>query len=95
MEADVVFLIGDHLAVNSSWHRNQLFKLAGVFAGGDMTPGDTVLEHEAMKPVALGMTRARSRCYWMTAAGGNSPRTASNLVTISAEVFNDARNLAV
>lgn len=91
LEADVVFLVGDPRAANTSWQRNQLFKLAGVAAGGDMYAGDTVLEHEALKLVHLGMSRARRLCYWMSDTGATGTRTASNMVELSADVFADAR----
>lgn len=91
LEADVVFLVGDPRAANTSWQRNQLFKLAGVAGGGDMYPGDTVLEHEALKLVHLGMTRARRLCYWMSDTGATGKKGASNLVELNADFFIDAR----
>lgn len=91
LEAEVVFLVGDPAAGASSWYRNQLFKIAGFSTGGDLTPGDTVLENEAVRLVHCGISRAKERCLWFPLAGNKSGRTASKLVTLSPGLFKDNR----
>ncbi|MGF6282107.1 hypothetical protein ABH908_000406 [Pseudomonas frederiksbergensis] len=91
LEADVVFMVGDPAGGGSSWYRNQLYKIAGFSTGGDLTPGDTVLENEAVRLVHVGATRAKKRCLWFPISGNQSGRTASRLVTLSPGLFKDNR----
>lgn len=87
LQADVVILVGDPAVRASSWYRNQLYKLAGFSVGGDSTPGDTVLDGEAQRLAHVAVTRARRRCYWFHNREEGGSRTATNLVTLSAELF--------
>ncbi|MGE8066153.1 UvrD-helicase domain-containing protein [Pseudomonas sp. NPDC089569] len=91
LEADIVFMVGDPAGGASSWYRNQLYKIAGVSTGGDLTPGDTVLESEAVRLVHVGATRAKKRCVWFPISGSQSCRTASRLVTLTPGLFKDNR----
>lgn len=91
LEADVVFLVGDPACGSSSWYRNQLYKIAGFSTGGDLAPGDTVLENEALRLVHVAITRAKQQCYWFPRTGNQDGRTASNLVSLSPGLFKDNR----
>ncbi len=92
LEADVVFMVGDPAVGASSWYRNQLYKIAGFGTGGDLTPGDTVLEDEAVRLVLTGISRAKKRVLWFPIAGDQLGRTASKLVTLSPGLFKDNRD---
>lgn len=91
LEANVVFLVGDPSGGQSSWFRNQLYKIAGFSIGGDLTPGDTVLENEARRLVYVALTRANLNCYWFPMTGSHSTRTASTLITLSPGLFKENR----
>lgn len=91
LEADVVFMVGDPAGGASSWYRNQLYKIAGFSTGGDLTPGDTVLENEAVRLVHVGTTRAKKRVLWFPRTGQQSGRTATKLLTLPPGLFKDNR----
>lgn len=88
LEADVVILVGDPAAGASRWYRNQLYRLAGFCAGGDVTPADTVEEGEALRLAYVAITRARRRAYWFpNRAAGSAGRSATTLTSMSTELF--------
>lgn len=91
LEADIVFLFGDPWAGKSAWYRNQLFKLAGLSSGGNVTPADTVYEQETLKLVNLGISRARRKCFWIPNNGTERIRSASSLVSLNPSFFDDQR----
>lgn len=91
LEADVVVMVGDPSAGQSSWHRNQLFKLAGFSSGGDSTPGDTVQHGEALRLAYVAVSRTLVACHWFMTGSEEGTRTASALATLLPGLFEDRR----
>lgn len=64
LEAHAVFILGDFVAASSSWAKNQIFKSAGTVDTEDQSPFDVIQQNELYRLAHIGITRARSKCYW-------------------------------
>jgi superfamily I DNA/RNA helicase len=65
LEADTVFIIGDFFAANSTWAKNQIFRLARTVATDDQSPFDVIQQNELYRLAHIGITRARKKCVWL------------------------------
>ncbi|HHH9441287.1 TPA: hypothetical protein ACP32N_003224 [Pseudomonas aeruginosa] len=82
--ADTVILAGTFQHKGRSGFRNQLFGLAGRWAGNGANHFDALLDQECERLVYLGIGRARARCYWMVPAetpGGNGKSTPTPVIS--------------
>lgn len=65
LEADVVFILGDFYAANSTWAKNQIFKAAKTVETEDQSPFDVIQQNELYRLAHVGLTRAKSKAYWL------------------------------
>lgn len=64
LEADAVLIVGDFIAPQSSWSKNQIYRRSSPHGSGDQSPFDTIQQYELYRLAHIGITRARRYCYW-------------------------------
>lgn len=92
LEADVVFLLGDLTAMNSSWALNRLFKIAKTIETQDQSTFDLIQQNELLRLAHIGITRAKQKCYWLLPEQPDLPGLkASSRIASVRDYFSDHR----
>jgi hypothetical protein len=95
LQADVVFMVGDCQHATRSAYKNQLYRLAGLSAPGEVEGYDKAQRDEALRLAYVGVTRAIQHCYWYVDAPGKENSAgiakASDHVDTTKPFFEDHR----
>ncbi|EPG3543998.1 hypothetical protein ACEP6V_19660 [Pseudomonas aeruginosa] len=90
--AETVILAGNFTTRPRSDFRNQLFNLAGRWAESGTNHYDALLDQEIQRLVHTGITRARTRCYWLVpSVDSSAPESAVGVSPALSNVIVDKR----
>jgi ATP-dependent exoDNAse (exonuclease V) beta subunit len=88
-------MVGDCQHATRSAYKNQLYRLAGLSAPGEVEGYDKAQRDEALRLAYVGVTRAIQHCYWYVDAPGKENSAgiakASDHVDTTKPFFEDHR----